>query len=609
MTLLLPQRVGTRLRRPKMVRPSTVPLRLFAPTVEAVSVVGSWALEHETPLERQPDGTWQVALPLADGRYHYRFRTRSRSWFRAGEDIEFVDPCAREIAVREDGEWGVLTIRGGYPVVDAYRWRHEQVRLPRDRGLVVYEMHVGDFSGGPGDRRRRRGGKAGKASAARGRFADVRAKLRYLIDLGINAIEVMPVAAGPGGYSWGYTPRHFFAPAPGYGTPTDLKRLVDTCHAHGIRVIADMVCNHADVSTPLAQIDHDYWFHHTPPEGQLAFGPKFNVDWRDPATGVMPARKFLNEMLLYWVNEYHLDGIRFDATALIDNFDFLGWIGERLKEETDGKPFLLIAEHLPHDPAIVGPGGPMDSAWHDTFYFALTATLRGRAFEGCEPFDPSLVLAALEPRREGYWGPRAAINYLENHDHERALTELARAGIDGHEALRREELGATLLLTAVGIPMLYHGQEFGMTAAKTLEESKLDWTLLRQQPNRRLRERYCALIALRKEWPALQSGEFECLRLDAERRMIAFRRWATPQRGGGEIIVVANCGDADVIGWEVPTWPAHGIWQEVFGDGVIAADAGAGPVRAGPVGAGPVRVDVARWSARIFRHAGLAMDV
>lgn len=589
----LPATLPTRIlpaRQRSRGRAEGVTVRLFAPTVAAVAIVGSWAPGVEIPLERDASGEWRVALPLGNGSYTYRFRTRSRSWFQEGEWVEFADPHARQVVTREDGDWGVLTVRNHIQVVDAYRWRHERAHLPRDRELVIYELHVGDFTGGSGD---------GSRTGHKGRFTDVIARLPYLKELGVNALELMPVQAVPGDTGWGYTPRHFFAPRPGYGTPSELKKLIDACHGQGMRVVADMVCNHAAVDTPLAQIDHDYWFHHSPPEGQPSYGPKFNVELVDHATGVMPARKFLNEMLLFWVSEYHLDGIRFDATALIDNFDFLGWIGERLKEETDSKPFLLIGEHIPHDPAVVGHRGPMDSAWHDTFYFELTATLRGQELEGRRPFDSDVLLAALDPQREGFWGPRATIQYLENHDHERLAIELASAGVEGEEAQRRAELGATLLLTAVGIPMLYHGQEFAMRRPKTLGESKLDWTLLGSPANRALRERYRALIALRTSMPALQSASFECLALDAERRLLAFRRWASPYHGGGEVIVVANCGDDDAPEWAVPGWPRRGdTWREVFAGAVIKARAEETAMR----------VTVPRWSARIFVREGSAQD-
>jgi 1,4-alpha-glucan branching enzyme len=602
-------RTAERMRRAKVERPGAVLLRVFAPSVEGMAVVGSWDPGAETPLERQDDNIWQALLPLADGRYTYRLHTRSRSWFQEGKQVKFVDPYAREIERREDGEWGVLTVRRGYPVVDGYRWRHEAERLPRDRELVIYELHVGDFSGGLGDESRFKAGtqghsgepgqpaQPGTAPSRKGRFADVIASLPYLKELGVNAVELMPLAAGPNGYSWGYTPRYFYAVNPRYGTPTELNNLVDACHAEGIRVLLDMVANHADVETPLTQIDHDYWFHHSPPEGQPSYGPKFNLEFRDASTGVMPARKFLNEMLMYWATEYHLDGIRFDATAPIDDFDFLGWIGSRLKEESDSKPFLLIGEHLPLNPALVSYSGPLDSAWHDTFYYNITATLRDAEYEGAQPFTDAL-LDVLEPGREGYEGPRSAIQYVENHDHDRPLFSLAQVGIQGEEALRRAALGALLLLTAVGIPMLYHGQEFGMAAAKTLDECKLDWRLLDQAPNRALHDRCRAMIELRTHTPALQSGEVEMLACEPERRLLALRRWATEHQGGGELIVVDDCGNVDAQGWEVPNWPAGGPWSEVGSDAAIAPREGE-----------PVRVDVPRWSARLFLNEEFVPDM
>ena len=124
-------------------------------------------------------------------------------------------------------------------------------------------MHVGDFSGGEDD------------PYPRGNYQHVIEKLDYLCELGINAIELMPIKEYPGDYSWGYNPRYFLATESSYGSTEDLKRLIDECHARGIRIIIDGIYNHSEASSPLTQIDHDYWYHHEPRDPDNNWGPEF----------------------------------------------------------------------------------------------------------------------------------------------------------------------------------------------------------------------------------------------------------------------------------------------------------------------------------------------
>ncbi|CAF4353395.1 unnamed protein product, partial [Adineta steineri] len=150
-----------------------------------------------------------------------------------------------------------------------------------------------------------------------GQFSGVINKLDYLVELGINAIELTPVMGieEAENDTWGYLPSHFFSIRSSYGTKNDLKLLVDECHSRKIRVFIDCVFNHTDEECPLAQIDRNYWYykgkHH--PDDLYNWGPELNYDFQDQQLRVEPAVKFISDVVQYWFEEFHLDGIRFDA--------------------------------------------------------------------------------------------------------------------------------------------------------------------------------------------------------------------------------------------------------------------------------------------------------
>ena len=255
-------------------------------------------------------------------------------------------------------------------------------------------------------------------------------KLDYLVELGINAIELMPVSEFPGELGWGYNPRYLYAVEKSYGTPDDLCALVDECHARGIRVILDGVYNHSEVATPLAQIDHNYWYHGQPMDApDQQWGPKFNYEFYDEQLGIWPARQFALDAILHWITHFHIDGIRFDATAIMRNFDFLYWLNASIYEHIGGaKPFITIAEHVPQDPAVTGLEGPLDAAWHEYFSKQLMATMCGQEKDGRDPYNLDALIGVIDPRRDGFASAQNVIKYIDNHDQERIMWQLGEAG-------------------------------------------------------------------------------------------------------------------------------------------------------------------------------------
>ena len=519
---------------------ATIKFDLFAPYNTEANLIGSFSEWRDVPMTKGDDGVFRTEVDLDDGEYRYKFRVRSKSWFLEEDAlVDVVDPYATAVEDTAQAN-GIVCIQNGTRVVDTYLWQHDDKPLPPDHSLVIYELHVGDFSG-EGD------------VAARGRFEDVVAKLDYLSDLGVNAVELMPLEEYPGDHSWGYNPRYFFAAESSYGSSADLKALVDACHALGIRVIKDGVYNHSEATSPLTQIDHDYWYHHEPRDSDNNWGPEFDYEHYDEKLDTYPARKFVGDVVRYWTSEYHLDGLRFDAARQMENFDFMYWLTREAKRVAGEKPFYTIAEYIPETPEVTGLDGPMDACWHDSFYHTLKAVMHG------EQVDFERLKDALDAKRTGFPGATNVVNYLSNHDHNHVMADLGDAGILDAEAFRRVKLGASFLMTAVGVPLLWMGDEFGEFTYSSIEQNKLDWKLLGSDPNRDLRETFKGLIRLRTSNPALFTGNIDFFHEDPDQGVIAYVRWNDE---GSRIVVIANLSPDFHKNYTVPNFPVNGTLHE-----------------------------------------------
>jgi 1,4-alpha-glucan branching enzyme len=528
-----------------------VEFQLFVPYNEEVCLLGSWNNGQRIPMAKDDKGWWRVSVPLADGAYTYKFGLKSKSFFMVDQWVEIADPRAVSLTM-ETNESACLTVKDGKRVNTTYQWKHDGDSLPPNDGLVIYELHVGDFSGGPGD---------DQDGRPKGRFENVIEKLDYLVKLGVNAIELMPCNEFPGERSWGYNPRSIFAVENNYGVPDDLCRLVDECHARGIRVIHDGVYNHSEENAPLTRIDYTYWYYkENPDEPYNRFGPKFDYEHFDENLQVYPARQHVRDAILFWIDNFHIDGIRFDATYLIKHHEFLGWLHSEIFQHIKGKPFYTIAENIPQDPSIAGPNGPLDAAWHENYRQQVMATVLGQASDGREPYDMEGLVGVLDPRSDGFSGAFNVVNYLDNHDQERIMWLLGQVSkLLDDPAFRRNKLGISLLLTSPGIPMIYMGQEFGESAAKTTDWQRIDWSLLQNERNADLMRYYSGLIYLRKTSRALQSNTFEAICSDTERCLFAYKRW---DDAGGVVVVVANLQDTYLGEVKVGEWPGDGRWHE-----------------------------------------------
>lgn len=527
--------------------------KLFAPRNQAVSLIGSFSDWQDIPMQKGDDGTFRTKVDLDDGIYRYKFRVQSNSPASLNEWVEVNDPYMTEMD--KDNETGIVHVKAGEVVRDTYVWQHNDTPLPANHELVAYELHITDFVGG----------EVGKPN----KFNRAIAKLDYLVELGINAIELMPITEYAGDYRWGYQVRYYFALESSYGAPEDFKRFVDECHARGIRVIIDLILNHTDEESPLLKIDRDYWYYHDrhyPEDDANYWGPEFNYDTYDKALDLRPAWSFAADVVRYWIQEYHIDGIRYDAVKQLANYEFLGWLIDQANQVIGDKPFYHIAEHIPDTPEIIKPNGVFDACWHESFRFFVKAALVG------ESFDWNELKQAIDAQQQGYAGSTSVLNYLATHDRQHMLVELAHAEVAGEAAFQRVKLGAMLQMTAPGIPLLWMGDEFGQATAKTettLEPNPLNWSLLDQSPNRELHAVYQQLIALRKQIPALLTDNIEFFHENPDDRVLAYVRW---HEAGSRAIVIVNLSEQSFSEYTIDHMPEGEGWRDWATDAEVTSE-------------------------------------
>jgi 1,4-alpha-glucan branching enzyme len=523
----------------------SIEFKLFAPHNKQAALVGCFSEWEDIPMQKDEDGYFRTTVELEDGSYQYKFRVQSRSWFLEPDEwVTITDPYATEV-IDDESQNSVIRIKEGDRILDTYVWQHDDQPLPQNHELIIYEMHIGDFSGGEDD------------PYPRGQYQHVIEKLDYLCELGINAIELMPMMEFPGDYSWGYNPRHFFASESSYGSSADLKHLVDECHARGVRVIMDGIFNHSEASSPLTQIDHDYWYHHSPRDPENSWGPEFNYEHYDEAFDVHPAWKFIGDVVRFWIQEYHIDGIRYDAARQLANYDFMYWIVDQTRQAASMKPFYNVAEHIPETTDITNGDGPMDGCWHESFYHTLKQHICG------DTFDLEELKNALDGKRQGYMGTVNMVNYLSSHDHRRLMLELGDRDVFEEAAFTRIKLGLALLLTAVGVPLILMGEEFGEYNPMQPDSSKLDWTLLSNDSNEGLLHYCSGLVHLRKSNHALYTENLEFFHEDPESKVLAYTRWNDE---GARVVVVANFSDQFLKDYTIPNFPQAGTWHEWTGN-------------------------------------------
>jgi 1,4-alpha-glucan branching enzyme len=458
----------------------TVTFALHAPEKRFVSIMGDfngWD-PFADMMNYSPDGTWWLTRPVSNGVWQYQYAIEGRRFLADpySHDVEWKDEQGRE----GYQPWDARTVlRVGQP---EFVWTATNyVRPPLDQ-LVIYELHVQDMQPGGG-------------------FTGLISRLDYIRDLGFNAIGPMPWTEFSSDQSWGYNPAFHFAPESSYGTPDDLKRLIDESHKRGMAVIFDAVLNHMDRSGPLFQLyGHDY---DASPYFRLFRGENWgfpDIDQRSRAI-----KRYMQDVITHWHKEYRVDGIRYDATRFVEwegyndwGAGWMAWAGRQADPTS-----YQIAEHMPSDPALINQT-EMDTTWGDFFRW----NLRGMIEEA--RLDRNQFADLMMPTRIGFTSALQRIAYTESHDEERVMRELKLKKFPPAEARRRAELAYAMTLLAPGPAMIYAGQEIGEDTKKFVGPNPIQWQRTEgwfNRENRRLLESARALTRLRTTHSALR-GEW-----------------------------------------------------------------------------------------------------
>ena len=530
-----------------------VTFRTWAPNATAVSVGGTfngWSASSH-PLSSEGNGWWSrdVALIQAGVQYKFAIKRGTTTYWKN-------DARARN-----------LTNSIGNSVVynpNAYNWQTNNFQMPAWTKIVAYEMHIGTFNVPAG-------------AALPGTFATATAKLDHLQALGVNTLALMPVSEFAGDISWGYNPAHPYSVESSYGGPDALKAFVDAAHQRGIAVMGDVVYNHFGPSD-LDLWQYDGWSTSSSTGGIFFYeDANANTPWgARPNYGRGEVRTYLKENTMMWLNEFRLDGLRFDGTKFMrlrdyagpeipDGWSMLQWCNDSADAQFPGK--LMVAEDLGDNEWITkttGAGGAgFDSQWDGSFAFPVRSAIEATSDSSRDMFA---VRDAINKNFNGSMQQR--IIYTENHDEvangrSRVPETIWPGNAGSWYSRKRSTLGAALVMTAPGIPMIFQGQEFledGYFAA----EDRLDWN--KATTYGKVTDMYRSLIRLRRNLDGTSGGlsgaNTNVFHLNNNAKVLAFHRW---QNGGAgdDVVVLTNFSNVSYPNYRIGL-PRGGLWKVRF---------------------------------------------
>jgi maltooligosyltrehalose trehalohydrolase len=534
--------------------------RVWAPAARRVEVE---ALGERHPMmPGDAAGWWQADVPGAGDGTDYAF------CLDGGEPL--ADPCSPR------QPFGMTGLSRSYDH-GAFAWTDDGWRGSPLPGSVLYELHVGTFT-------------------PEGTFDGAIGRLDHLRDLGVDMIELMPVASFPGSRGWGYDGTNLWAVHEPYGGPDGLKRFVDACHARGLAVVLDVVYNHVGIGNRLADFGPYFTEAHVTP-----WGPAVNLD----QPGSDEVRAFLIGNALMWLRDYHIDGLRLDAVHAFEDHRALHFL-EQLATEVSAlaglvnREIVLIAESDANDPRLVSSretgGYGLTAQWSDDFHHAVHAAVTGEQQGYYCDFGSMAALAKTLTRVfffDGTWSEfrgrthgrpvdvfqvpgHRFLGYLQNHDQigNRATGDRTAANVPP-DLLK---VAAGLVLTAPYTPMLFMGEEWGADTPwqyftdhtdpglaravadgrraefaahgwgpadipdpqdeATFLRSKLDWSQRARPANQELLVWYRELIALRRARAELADARLDQVQVEVDEDA----RWLVFQRGGLRIAASLGTG-------------------------------------------------------------------
>jgi maltooligosyltrehalose trehalohydrolase len=537
---------------------------------------------------------------------------------RTGEDFEVLVPDARPgdfytlILNEKDGRPDPVSrsqprgVHGPSQIVDpdSFVWSDQEWKGIPLRDYIFYELHTGTFT-------------------PDGTFDGIVSRIRALKELGITAIELMPVAEFPGSRNWGYDGVNLYAPHSAYGGPCGLKKLVNECHRAGIAVVLDVVYNHLG------------------PEGNYLaeFGPYFTTRYRTPwgqainfdGPGCDGVRRFFIENALYWLTEYHIDALRLDAIhGIFDSsaVHILAELTDSFHQQAQrlGRQAWVIAESDLNDVRVIRPrsvgGYGMDAQWHDEFHHAVVSYMTriqrgfmgqfGRLQDIQKSIQDGFVFdGGYSAYRGRHFGTSARaedgdkfIVFIQNHDQVANTAQGCR--LSQLVSLEQYKLAVALLLCSPFLPLLFMGEEFADTSPflyftshtdpvlaravsegrriefqdfslpgefsdpqspETFRQSKINWALAGEPVHAAVLRLYRYLLDLRKRWPCLANGRKDLTRVDVDEQaqsLILDRR----DPAGSRALLLCNFGiekcrlqiDTRPSDWQMVVWTGATIY-------------------------------------------------
>ena len=431
-----------------------VHFRVWGPRCRRVEVVieGGPEDSSDSPpgiqLASETSGYFSGRVAAAADGTRYRFRLD-------GSNALYPDPASR---FQPDGP------HGPSQVIDAgkFRWTDGAWQGVKLEGQIIYEMHIGTFT-------------------REGTWVSAMRELPELAEAGITVLEVMPVAEFPGRFGWGYDGVDFFAPTRLYGEPDDFRRFIDRAHALGIGVILDVVYNHVGPDgNYLKQFSDDYFTDRYTTE----WGQALNFDGENAG----PVREFFLANAGYWITEFHLDGLRLDATQNIydqSSEHILAAMTRRVREAARGRSTIIVAENEPQHVKLVRPreqgGYGIDALWNDDFHHSAMVALTGHneAYYTDHLGKPQEFISTIkwgylyqgqwykwQKQRRGTPGfglkPATFVTFLQNHDQVANSARGQRCHVLTSPG--RYKAMTALILLGPGTPMLFQGQEFAASS-------------------------------------------------------------------------------------------------------------------------------------------------
>ncbi len=552
---------------------------VWSPFAKTVSLKIVSPCEKMISMEKDAWGYWMASIDGAQETVSY--------FYRINDEKDRPDPASH---YQPEGVHGPSRV-----INHTFGWEDGSWKGVTLAEMIIYELHVGTFT-------------------PEGAFDAIIPRLPELKDIGINTLEIMPVAQFPGERNWGYDGVYPYAVQNSYGGPGGLKQLVNACHKNGMAVVLDVVYNHLG------------------PEGNYLadFGPYFTSRYKTPWGDAInfdgpysnPVRQFFINNALYWFTEYHVDALRLDAVHGIFDFGahhFLQELGEAVHEQANkwGRSIYLISESDLNDSKIVNSiqsgGYGLDAQWNDDFHHALHTLLTGEmqgyyldfgkiehlAKAVSEGFVYSGGYSEFRKRNHGNsskdLSARQMVVFSQNHDQvgNRMLGERLSALVS-FEALK---LAAGAVLLSPYIPLLFMGEEYGEDApffyfvshsnpvlveavregrkkefgafpwqgeppdpqsVETFQKSKIQWEKRREGVHGVLLAFYSHLITLRKTIPAISHLDKTCLAVDGfeGKKVMCVRRW----KDASQVGIIFNFNSAGV---EITPPIPDGQWNKI----------------------------------------------